>query len=196
MRPGPAMSTQNARRIFATDGGTSTSADRSLWRASTMVADVSERRFGVRFPVAAGRFFARLPLVVQRFEVVGSPHRALGRSLSCWRAVSGIGVDLDARSTLQDGLMTTPPVIRIAGLMKSFGDVEVLRGLDLDIARGSIFALLGSNGVGKTTVVKILSTLLKADAGSALVNGFDPFDQWPHKVWKFPRPGPKGLHVT
>jgi ABC-2 type transport system ATP-binding protein len=69
--------------------------------------------------------------------------------------------------------MITTPVIRIAGLMKSFGDLEVLRGVDLDIARGSIFAVLGSNGAGKTTVVKVLSTLLKADAGSALVNGFD-----------------------
>jgi ABC-2 type transport system ATP-binding protein len=69
--------------------------------------------------------------------------------------------------------MTTTPVIRIAGLMKSFGDLEVLRGVDLDIARGSIFALLGPNGAGKTTVVKILSTLLKADGGSAVVDGFD-----------------------
>jgi ABC-2 type transport system ATP-binding protein len=73
--------------------------------------------------------------------------------------------------------MTTTPVIRIAGLMKSFGDLEVLRGVDLDIAGGSIFAVLGSNGAGKTTVVKILSTLLKADAGSALVNGFDVVTQ-------------------
>jgi ABC-2 type transport system ATP-binding protein len=69
--------------------------------------------------------------------------------------------------------MTTTPAVRIAGLMKSFGDLEVLRGVDLDIERGSIFAVLGSNGAGKTTVVKILSTLLAADAGSALVNGFD-----------------------
>jgi ABC-2 type transport system ATP-binding protein len=69
--------------------------------------------------------------------------------------------------------MTTTPVIRIAGLMKSFGDLEVLRGVDLDVERGSIFAVLGSNGAGKTTVVKILSTLLKGDAGSAVVNGFD-----------------------
>jgi ABC-2 type transport system ATP-binding protein len=45
--------------------------------------------------------------------------------------------------------------------------------VDFDVARGSIFALLGSNGAGKTTVVKILSTLLKADAGTASVNGFD-----------------------
>jgi ABC-2 type transport system ATP-binding protein len=49
----------------------------------------------------------------------------------------------------------------------------VLRGVDFEVARGSIFALLGSNGAGKTTVVRILSTLLKADAGTAGVNGFD-----------------------
>jgi ABC-2 type transport system ATP-binding protein len=51
--------------------------------------------------------------------------------------------------------------------------VHVLRGVDLEIARGSIFALLGSNGSGKTTTVRILSTLLKADAGTVLVNGYD-----------------------
>ena len=65
------------------------------------------------------------------------------------------------------------PAISVQGLEKSFGDVHVLRGVDFDVARGSIFALLGSNGAGKTTVVKILSTLLKADAGSASVDGFD-----------------------
>ncbi|MCQ9164932.1 ABC transporter ATP-binding protein [Arthrobacter sp. STN4] len=65
------------------------------------------------------------------------------------------------------------PVIRVRGLKKSYKDVQVLRGVDFDVARGSIFALLGSNGAGKTTVVKILATLLKADAGAAAVNGFD-----------------------
>jgi ABC-2 type transport system ATP-binding protein len=49
----------------------------------------------------------------------------------------------------------------------------VLRGVDFDVAGGSIFALLGSNGAGKTTVIKILSTLLAKDAGSAEVAGFD-----------------------
>lgn len=49
----------------------------------------------------------------------------------------------------------------------------MLRGVDLDVARGSIFALLGSNGAGKTTLVRILATLLKADAGTARVHGFD-----------------------
>jgi ABC-2 type transport system ATP-binding protein len=63
------------------------------------------------------------------------------------------------------------PAIRVQGLEKSFKDLDVLRGVDLEIARGSIFALLGSNGSGKTTTVKILSTLLKADAGTVTVNG-------------------------
>lgn len=65
------------------------------------------------------------------------------------------------------------PAIRVQGLTKSYKELRVLRGVDFDVARGSIFALLGSNGAGKTTVVKILSTLLKADAGTARVHGFD-----------------------
>jgi ABC-2 type transport system ATP-binding protein len=69
--------------------------------------------------------------------------------------------------------MSTTTAIRTDGLVKSYGDVEVLRGVDLDVAQGTILALLGSNGAGKTTMVKILSTLLKADGGTALVNGFD-----------------------
>jgi ABC-2 type transport system ATP-binding protein len=65
------------------------------------------------------------------------------------------------------------PAISVQGLEKSFKTVAALRGVDFDVAPGSIFALLGSNGAGKTTVVKILSTLLRADAGDARVNGFD-----------------------
>jgi ABC-2 type transport system ATP-binding protein len=73
--------------------------------------------------------------------------------------------------------MSTAAAIQIAGLVKSYGSLEVLRGVDLEVAPGSIFALLGSNGAGKTTVVKILSTLLKADGGTAVVNGFDVVTQ-------------------
>ncbi|MGS2648422.1 ATP-binding cassette domain-containing protein [Streptosporangium sp. LJ11] len=65
------------------------------------------------------------------------------------------------------------PAIHVRGLEKSYKELRVLRGVDFEVARGSIFALLGSNGAGKTTVVRILSTLLKADAGTAGVNGFD-----------------------
>jgi ABC-2 type transport system ATP-binding protein len=69
--------------------------------------------------------------------------------------------------------VTTDAAIRVTGLQKSYKDVHVLNGVDFEVARGSIFALLGSNGAGKTTVVKILSTLLKADAGTASVNALD-----------------------
>ena len=73
------------------------------------------------------------------------------------------------------------PAVRVQGLEKSYEKLKVLRGVDFDVARGSIFALLGANGAGKTTVVNILSTLRKADAGTASVNGFDA-DTEPAKV--------------
>jgi ABC-2 type transport system ATP-binding protein len=63
--------------------------------------------------------------------------------------------------------------IKVTGLKKSYKDLEVLKGVDFEVEEGSIFALLGSNGAGKTTVVKILTTLLKHDGGSVTVNGFD-----------------------
>lgn len=63
--------------------------------------------------------------------------------------------------------------IQVKGLQKSYKQVHVLKGVDFEVERGSIFALLGSNGAGKTTIVKILTTLLKQDSGTATVNGFD-----------------------
>jgi ABC-2 type transport system ATP-binding protein len=73
--------------------------------------------------------------------------------------------------------MTASPAIRVRGMQKSYQQrkeqLRVLRGVDFEVAPGSIFALLGSNGAGKTTAVNILSTLLRADAGTAEVNGFD-----------------------
>jgi ABC-2 type transport system ATP-binding protein len=67
--------------------------------------------------------------------------------------------------------------IQVRGLEKSYKHVSVLRGVDFDVQRGTIFALLGSNGAGKTTVIRILATLLKADKGTANVNGFDVVGQ-------------------
>jgi ABC-2 type transport system ATP-binding protein len=69
--------------------------------------------------------------------------------------------------------VTTGTAIRVRGLEKSYKELSVLRGVDLDVAPGSIFALLGSNGAGKTTMIKILCTLLEPDAGTAAVDGFD-----------------------
>jgi len=63
--------------------------------------------------------------------------------------------------------------IQVAGLQKSYKKLHVLKGVDFTVERGSIFALLGSNGAGKTTIIRILSTLLAADAGTAHVAGLD-----------------------
>ena len=63
--------------------------------------------------------------------------------------------------------------IQVTGLQKSYKKLHVLKGVDFEVEKGSIFALLGSNGAGKTTIVKILTTLLKQDGGTAAVNGFD-----------------------
>ncbi len=63
--------------------------------------------------------------------------------------------------------------IQVQGLEKSYKELHVLKGVDFEVQKGSIFALLGSNGAGKTTIVKILTTLLKPDGGTAAVNGFD-----------------------
>ena len=69
--------------------------------------------------------------------------------------------------------MTTNNAIELVALTKSYGDQSVLKGVDLTVPRGTVQALLGSNGAGKTTAVRILSTLLKADGGTALVGGHD-----------------------
>ena len=63
--------------------------------------------------------------------------------------------------------------IQVKGLQKSYQKLHVLKGVDFEVKKGSIFALLGSNGAGKTTIIKILTTLLKQDSGTATVNGFD-----------------------
>ena len=64
--------------------------------------------------------------------------------------------------------------VRVRELRKSYGAVEALSGVDLDIARGEVFALLGPNGAGKTTLVEILEGHRSPDAGDVSVLGFDP----------------------
>ncbi|HZS14708.1 MAG TPA: ATP-binding cassette domain-containing protein [Candidatus Dormibacteraeota bacterium] len=65
------------------------------------------------------------------------------------------------------------PVIAVRGLVKTYGRVEAVRGIDLDVMPGESFGFLGPNGAGKTTTIQILCTLLRATAGSASVAGFD-----------------------
>ena len=71
----------------------------------------------------------------------------------------------------------TTSAIAVSGLRKAYGDKTVLDGVDLEVAEGSIFALLGPNGAGKTTTVNVLTTLIKADGGTALVAGHDVVTQ-------------------
>src|SRR5512138_2476277 len=63
--------------------------------------------------------------------------------------------------------------IQVQGLQKSYEKLHVLKGVDFEVKKGCIFALLGSNGAGKTTIIKILTTLLKQHNGTAVVNGFE-----------------------
>lgn len=64
-------------------------------------------------------------------------------------------------------------IIQMKGIKKAYKEVEVLKGVDFEVEQGSIFSLLGSNGAGKTTIIRIMATLLKADAGSVVIDGFD-----------------------
>ena len=75
----------------------------------------------------------------------------------------------------------TDLAIEATGLTKSFGKTKALAGVDLAARTGTVLGVLGPNGAGKTTAVRILATLLRADAGTALVNGFDVRAQ-PDKV--------------
>jgi ABC-2 type transport system ATP-binding protein len=73
----------------------------------------------------------------------------------------------------------TERVIEIRGLRKSYGDVEAVRGIDIDVDRGEVFALLGPNGAGKTTTVEILEGYRERTDGEVSVLGHDPADQEP-----------------
>ncbi|MDI6029085.1 ATP-binding cassette domain-containing protein [Corticibacterium sp. UT-5YL-CI-8] len=78
-------------------------------------------------------------------------------------------------------LDASPNAISARGLVKSFGDVRAVDGIDLDVPRGIIFAVLGPNGAGKTTLMRMLATLTRPDAGSASVMGHDLMTA-PHAV--------------
>ena len=66
-----------------------------------------------------------------------------------------------------------PDAVRVRGLVKRFGDIEAVRGIDLDIPSGEVFGFLGPNGAGKSTTISMLCTLLTPTEGSALVAGYD-----------------------
>lgn len=69
--------------------------------------------------------------------------------------------------------MKPEKIIKVTGVTKSFKSVNVLKGVTFEVGKGEIFALLGSNGSGKTTIIKIMTTLLKADSGKVTIGGYD-----------------------
>src|SRR5438477_9061190 len=70
--------------------------------------------------------------------------------------------------------MEPDPVIRVRGLRKSYGTLEAVKGIDLEVHTGEVFGLLGPNGAGKTTTVEILEGLRPRSAGEVRVLGLDP----------------------
>ncbi len=75
-----------------------------------------------------------------------------------------------------EGAVATGPVIRVRGLIKRYGDLVAVDGIDFDVAAGEVFGLLGPNGAGKTTTVEILEGLRSPDGGQAMVLGVDVAD--------------------
>src|SRR5262249_16645863 len=67
------------------------------------------------------------------------------------------------------------PLVEIRGLTKRYGDFEAVAGIELQVARGELFALLGPNGAGKTTTIRMLMGILQPTSGTALIDGLDCF---------------------
>jgi len=89
--------------------------------------------------------------------------------------------DVSPVGSLSASTAAQPSAISARGLVKTFGDVRAVDGIDLDVPRGMIFAILGPNGAGKTTLMRMLATLSRPDAGSATVMGHD-IAKAPHEV--------------
>jgi NitT/TauT family transport system ATP-binding protein len=92
-------------------------------------------------------------------------------------------------ATLRKGptLMPEPvdAIVEVRGVSKSYGNVEALRGIDLDFPRGKLTSLLGPSGCGKTTLLKIIAGLVNADAGTISVNGRTVSKPGPERAFVF-----------
>ena len=80
---------------------------------------------------------------------------------------------------------TIEPALSLLGLRKSYGEIDAVRGIDLEVERGEIFAFLGPNGAGKTTTVEILEGFRPRSSGEVSVLGVDPADgtrEWRDRI--------------
>ena len=75
----------------------------------------------------------------------------------------------------------TTHAVQAHGLVKTFGDLRAVDGIDLEVSQGEILGVLGPNGAGKTTMLRMLATLLPIDAGQARIFGVDVAKE-PHRV--------------
>ena len=90
------------------------------------------------------------------------------------RGLGGVSGTVEAAGSVRGGAVGGSLAVSVRGLRKAYGPVEAVRGVDLEIPVGQIFALLGPNGAGKTTTVEILEGYRSRDAGDVEVLGCDP----------------------
>ena len=76
-------------------------------------------------------------------------------------------------------------MLKASGITKSFGDLDILKGIDLEVASGEIVSIVGSSGAGKTTLLQILGTLDRPDSGTLTINGLSPFDMSSKELSRF-----------
>jgi NitT/TauT family transport system ATP-binding protein len=92
-------------------------------------------------------------------------------------------------AVLRNGLTPIPAavdsIVEVRGISKTYGDVEALRGIDLDFPRGKLTSLLGPSGCGKTTLLKIIAGLINADGGTIMVNGTRVSAPGPERAFVF-----------
>jgi ABC-2 type transport system ATP-binding protein len=105
-----------------------------------------------------------------------------GRARAIVPAMITNSIDVAAATAVARRTEGGEPVIAVRGLRKSYGETEAVRGIDLEVRRGEIFAFLGPNGAGKTTTVEILEGYRPATAGDVRVLGEDP--EHPSRGWR------------
>lgn len=76
-------------------------------------------------------------------------------------------------------------MLKASGITKSFGDLDILKGIDLEVASGEIVSIVGSSGAGKTTLLQILGTLDRPDSGTLTINGLSPFEMSSKELSRF-----------